>query len=63
MDVTLYGSHSGTHYQVDLKKSGEDSTILTLIWHDRNECNDGEKQYSRSVVLKTSELRKLADIL
>lgn len=63
MDVTLYGRMAGVVKAVDFKKSSEETTIMVLRWTARNECNDGEQEYSESVVLSTEELRKLNAVL
>lgn len=63
MDVTLYGTFGGKIKKVELQKSGDNKTLLTLSWQDRNAGNDGEETHSVSVVLDTSELKLLKDVL
>lgn len=63
MDVTIYGRHSGKIKKMDFQVSGDNKTLITISWQDRNACNDGEETRSESFVVDTHELRLLKDIL
>jgi hypothetical protein len=63
MDCEIYGRHSGAIKKLHFQESGDNKTIVTLSWPERNAGNDVAVEVRHSIVVDTSELRLLKDIL